>query len=681
MRVCVVLLVLATLASTIGCGGSVTSQADMRRYAIRRSADDEDETSAAVTPVAAARSDGAGSPGKSDTSNQSDTSSQSGPSVASNMSDEPEGSAKPKRSEGPDALPPATPVPDQPLTDAQRRQRSIDNLEKISSALQKYLSEKRCLPAPAIYDNTRRPLLSWRVHLLPYLGHQQLYSHFRLDEAWDSPHNRQLLAAIPPEYQSPERFDDRTNYLAPTGTGTAFPGPQGFGQGGLTLSDIEDGPANTVILLEADDETAVPWTQPRDHEIDFRGPKQHIGSLRDGVFYVAWGDGTVGQCSLDAARPFWRKMFCVDDGEAFLASQVHQRPGTEPPDAAADSHADTLVSEETGARSADTVPTAQPSNALIGVAMPTSPDESDTSSVSVATLPFRRPIPDESACEAARQVLRSTYQSQYERARTSDERRDLARSLLEHTGRLEYGSAERYVALELCWKIALEAGDLATALQAAEKTAEHFEADPLQTKIAVLTATARVRLPSEANQLLLKVADQLIDAALVEDRFDVARQIQAAAAAAARRSGDRRIVADVSARQREIDDAKTALERATLAVERLTEDPTDAAANRIAGIYYCFAKERWEDGLPMLARGDDLRIAQLARIELTRPAEADRQVALADAWWNEAETRSDFRAAIRRRAGYWYQLALASLPPGLDKLRAEMRLGQVRNAE
>ena len=552
-------------------------------------------------------------------------------------------------------------------------------MQKISAAFQKYLSENRCLPAPAIYDSTRRPLLSWRVDLLPYLGHQQLYSHFRLDEAWDSPHNRQLLPAIPPEYQSPERFDDRTNYLAPAGAGTAFPGPQGFGQHGLMLSDIEDGPANTVILFEADDEAAVPWTRPLDFELNLRGPERHVGSLRDGVFYFAWGDGTVGQCSLDAARPFWRKMFCVDDGEGFLASQIHQSPGAEPPAEMAGADLDAPASEAAGDRSAGAAPAAAPSKVPIGTATPLDSEEVEATAASSAAFSFRRPVPDESACEGARQILRNTYQSQYERARTTEERRGLARTLLDHTGRLEYGSAERYVALELCWKIAIEAGDLATALHAAEKTSEHFETDPLETKTTVLAATARTRLPSEANQLLLKVAHQLIDAAVAEDRFHIAREIQAAAAAAARRSGDRRAIADVTARQQEIDDAKTAFERATLAVERLTEDPTDAAANRIAGVYYCFVKERWDDGLPMLARGDDLPIAQLVRIELSRPVEADRQVALADAWWNEAEARSDFRAAIRRRAGYWYQLALATLPPGLDKLRAEMRLRQIRD--
>ena len=56
-------------------------------------------------------------------------------------------------------------------------------------------------------------------------GHQQLYDQFRLDEPWNSPHNRALLAQIPSVYQSPQRFGERTNYLVPAGSSTTCARP------------------------------------------------------------------------------------------------------------------------------------------------------------------------------------------------------------------------------------------------------------------------------------------------------------------------------------------------------------------------------------------------------------------------------------------------------------------------
>ena len=49
-------------------------------------------------------------------------------------------------------------------------------------------------------DREGRPLLSWRVLILPYMEQNELFSRFHLDEPWDSPHNRTLIDPIPPTY-------------------------------------------------------------------------------------------------------------------------------------------------------------------------------------------------------------------------------------------------------------------------------------------------------------------------------------------------------------------------------------------------------------------------------------------------------------------------------------------------
>ncbi|MEZ6090192.1 MAG: DUF1559 domain-containing protein [Pirellulaceae bacterium] len=61
--------------------------------------------------------------------------------------------------------------------------------------------------------------LSWRVHLLPFIGQQPLFDQFHLDEPWDSDHNRGLLEKMPDVFKTPgveksgetsfHRFDDQ----------------------------------------------------------------------------------------------------------------------------------------------------------------------------------------------------------------------------------------------------------------------------------------------------------------------------------------------------------------------------------------------------------------------------------------------------------------------------------------
>ena len=40
-------------------------------------------------------------------------------------------------------------------------------------------------PGRAIFDKQGKPLLSWRVSVLPYMDRGDLYHQFRLDEPWD----------------------------------------------------------------------------------------------------------------------------------------------------------------------------------------------------------------------------------------------------------------------------------------------------------------------------------------------------------------------------------------------------------------------------------------------------------------------------------------------------------------
>ena len=68
-----------------------------------------------------------------------------------------------------------------------------------------YHSANNTFPRAASIDENGKPLLSWRVAILPYLGHQELYNKFNLDEPWDSAHNKALLKEMPPVYSCPNR--------------------------------------------------------------------------------------------------------------------------------------------------------------------------------------------------------------------------------------------------------------------------------------------------------------------------------------------------------------------------------------------------------------------------------------------------------------------------------------------
>src|SRR5207248_4615898 len=102
-----------------------------------------------------------------------------------------------------------------------------------------------------------KALYSWRVLLLPFMEEKELYEQFRLDEPWDSPHNRPLLARMPLVY-GPFKSGAvgepyATFYQVFTGEGTAFEGKEGL----RVPEDFPNGTSETFLIVEAG--RAVPW--------------------------------------------------------------------------------------------------------------------------------------------------------------------------------------------------------------------------------------------------------------------------------------------------------------------------------------------------------------------------------------------------------------------------------------
>ena len=175
--------------------------------------------------------------------------------------------------------------------EAGRRAQSMNNLHQIGLAMQNYNSTLGSFPARANFDAQGKPLLSWRVHILPYIEQDALYKQFHLNESWDSPHNRPLIAAMPKVFQnpsSPAAKPGMASYLAVCGKGLMFEGTTG-----RKASDIRDGTVDTIAVVEADDDRAVEWTKPQDWEWDATKPLAGLGHAHPGGFGAAFADGSV----------------------------------------------------------------------------------------------------------------------------------------------------------------------------------------------------------------------------------------------------------------------------------------------------------------------------------------------------------------------------------------------------
>jgi hypothetical protein len=186
----------------------------------------------------------------------------------------------------------AAPVPKEaeklkPATDKEREEVK-NNLKMIGLGFWNFESAYGHFVGDVTDPKTKKPLLSWRVHLLPYLEEDELYKQFKMDEPWDSENNKKLIEKMP-------------KIFAPTRV-KAKPGEtyyRGFGDDGLfprgqrvTVAGVTDGTSNTICVIDAGE--PVIWTKPdTDIPVDPKVALPKLGAMIDDDFYCVMCDGSI----------------------------------------------------------------------------------------------------------------------------------------------------------------------------------------------------------------------------------------------------------------------------------------------------------------------------------------------------------------------------------------------------
>lgn len=179
---------------------------------------------------------------------------------------------------------------------AARNAASINILRQIAIAMLTYCDSHKALPPAVLIGPDGKTPHSWRVALLPYLGHEALYKRYRLDQPWDSPDNLKVLAQMPDVYRHPQDVAGSTNasYFVVTGPDTVFARTNGEG---VRLTEIIDGTSKTLLAVEA--KRDIPWTKPEDIAYAADQPVPQLGGWTPHTANVALCDGSVRTISVD----------------------------------------------------------------------------------------------------------------------------------------------------------------------------------------------------------------------------------------------------------------------------------------------------------------------------------------------------------------------------------------------
>lgn len=200
----------------------------------------------------------------------------------------------------------------QKVREAAARTQDANNLKQMALAMHIYHDAHRAFPSSAICDPNGKPLLSWRVAILPYIEQDNLYKQFKLDEPWDSDHNKKLIPLMPKLYEVPAAQPKlgETHYKVFVGGGAMFELTKKIG-----INQIVDGTSNTAMIVETAD--TVIWTKPEDIPYDAKKPLPKFGGFyANGIFNIALADGSVRSISPTIAEFAMRALITRGGGEA-----------------------------------------------------------------------------------------------------------------------------------------------------------------------------------------------------------------------------------------------------------------------------------------------------------------------------------------------------------------------------
>lgn len=207
----------------------------------------------------------------------------------------------------------------QSACEAARCAQSTNNLKQIGLAMLHDTSVHGAYPARANFDKQGKPLLSWRVHMLPYIEEGELYKQFHLDEPWDSDHNKKLIPLMPKLYANPSgrTRPGMASYLAVCGKGMMFDGEKG-----REAEEITDGRSNTIMVVEVDDDHAVTWTKPDDWQFDPEHPMAGLGHAHPTGFNAVFADNSVRHLSQSIDPKVFQSLLTIAGGESIHSERL-----------------------------------------------------------------------------------------------------------------------------------------------------------------------------------------------------------------------------------------------------------------------------------------------------------------------------------------------------------------------
>ncbi|TWU47538.1 hypothetical protein Poly51_53380 [Rubripirellula tenax] len=297
---------------------------------------------------------------------------------------------------------------------------------------------------------------------------------------------------------------------------------------------------------------------------------------------------------------------------------------------------------------------------------------------SKGTQTQKEAIPSPAQQDKSLALLRQLYAKEYSN-KARGAQAHFANSLLEMAAKSENSASHHYVILNECLDVAVKEGVIPVAFDAIQQLESHFAIDLASKRLDLVSQISRNALSSMNVTLIHVRTRDWIDEWVQQDDYESCEQLLQLLGRMAQRSRNVGVRDSANARLKECKLLDRKFDDLRSANAALKKDSNDPVANQAIGEFYCITKGDFTRGLSYLAKGSpDAPAVMYAKAELSGDRSFDKQVKLADAWWDFSDDLT-----VRAHAGEIYQ-ALLPESTGLKRKWIEVRLaelGAIKNSQ
>ncbi|OGV58449.1 MAG: hypothetical protein A2X45_17695 [Lentisphaerae bacterium GWF2_50_93] len=310
----------------------------------------------------------------------------------------------------------------------------------------------------------------------------------------------------------------------------------------------------------------------------------------------------------------------------------------------------------------------------VGQKAPVKADVPSEKAVEVRKVVSKLDVPEDDVLKKSIAGIRDVYAEKY-KSSDAKVRHDLAVEFLSEAKKKEHTPAVQYAFFMEAIQNYAYAGDVAGIMKAIGELDSVFRINRIEFTEKELASCEKYAKVQNDQSALAEAYAGCYSLALENDLYDAAAKYLNSASIYAKKANNNDLMNEIRELNKDMLVLKKEYALVAGSFEKLKTVPDDPAANSAVGKFYCFTRGNWEKGLPLLAKGQDEKMKQLAGDELKNSVEVPEMTKLADGWWALSEER-DYRLnqnELRRRACFWYDKLLPSLA-SLEKIKVEKKI-------